>query len=186
MNISKWTYCPHCGSKKVYTEKNHFLCNTCKRVIYQNVATTASIAFYTPEGETVLCERAREPFKGFFDFPGGYVDPKENGQEAITREVREELDFTLDQKEITLLITAHDKYPLQDGDHTHFLDLSFIYPITRAQYANMKALDDVASTTLIAIEKIDEKKLAWEHDLLTIQKLKEHIAYRGLSHFSAM
>jgi len=43
-----------------------------------------------PDGSVVLVKRAKEPFKGFWALPGGFVEYGERVEEAIKREVREE------------------------------------------------------------------------------------------------
>ncbi|UGS37629.1 NUDIX hydrolase [Capillimicrobium parvum] len=59
-------------------------------VHYENPAVTA-FAFVRDEGGRYLTlRRAREPYAGSWDLPGGFVEPGETPADAIRREVREE------------------------------------------------------------------------------------------------
>ena len=175
MNIERWKYCPFCGEREITIVKNYVSCVACKRGVYENVSTTCSIALFTPEGEVVLCERARDPYKGKYDLPGGYVDSDESGVDAIIREVREELDFNLDESRINLLTTAPERYPIDQDLYTQFLDLSFAYPITQKEFRAMKALDDVAAIRLVALSDMKNIDLAWKHDEITLNIVREKL-----------
>lgn len=52
-------------------------------------ATTAAIL--EREGKLLITRRAIEPFKGQWVIPGGHIDPDEKVQDAILREVKEEV-----------------------------------------------------------------------------------------------
>lgn len=72
------------------------------------------------DGRVLLARRAREPFAGWWEVPGGFVERGEHPTEAAVREVREELgiDITLtglvgtylepSARGETLLITAYE------------------------------------------------------------------------------
>ena len=47
------------------------------------------------EGGILLIERAREPGKGLWDIPGGFVDPDESAEQAAAREVLEETGLVI-------------------------------------------------------------------------------------------
>ncbi|HXG63595.1 MAG TPA: NUDIX hydrolase [Blastocatellia bacterium] len=56
-------------------------------------AVTVDIALFTRAGdeiEVLLIQRARDPFKGRWAFPGGFVDADESLEDAAARELREE------------------------------------------------------------------------------------------------
>ncbi len=175
MNILKWKYCPFCGSQDITHRANYLSCTKCDRGMYENVSATCSIALYTQEGQVVFCERAREPHKGKYDLPGGYVDPDESGVQCIAREIKEELDFDLIIDDIKLQMTAPEVSPLGHDLYTQFLDLNFIYQISQEDFKKMKALDDVASIRLVSFDELKTVELAWEHDKLAMQMLQSQL-----------
>lgn len=54
-------------------------------------------AVIVANGRLLLCRRAKEPFAGWWEVPGGFVERSEHPADAAVREVREELgiDITL-------------------------------------------------------------------------------------------
>ncbi|HAK44799.1 MAG TPA: 8-oxo-dGTP diphosphatase MutT [Spirochaeta sp.] len=61
-------------------------------------------------GRVLICRRAPgEKLAGFWEFPGGKVEPGESLQECLERELREELDVEVRAGEI-IRLTVHDDY----------------------------------------------------------------------------
>lgn len=54
-------------------------------------------------------QRGYGDFKGWWEFPGGKIEPEESPQEALKREIREELDAEIEVKD--LLETVEWDYP---------------------------------------------------------------------------
>lgn len=92
MNFDEiFQFCPKCGSK--HFEKNNEKsrkCWDCGFVYYLNPSSATAAFILNEKGELLVNRRAKEPAKGTFDLPGGFVDFYETGEEGIAREVKEE------------------------------------------------------------------------------------------------
>ena len=74
----------------MHDEQNESMQNTCAVCAFNNPRGTVS-AVIIRDGKLLLLKRATEPFKGMWDFPGGYMDARETQLETVRREVSEEL-----------------------------------------------------------------------------------------------
>ena len=66
-------------------------------------------AIIIKDGEVFATQRGYGEFKGWWEFPGGKMEPGESPQEALKREIREELDAEIEVRE--LLETVEWDYP---------------------------------------------------------------------------
>ena len=66
-------------------------------------------AIIIKDAEVFATQRGYGEFKGWWEFPGGKMEPGECPQEALKREIREELDAEIEVKE--LLETVEWDYP---------------------------------------------------------------------------
>ncbi len=82
--------CPSCGKKTItFKDEKHWVCSSCSFDLYFNVACSASVILY--DGNSVLCiKRGRDPGKGLFSLPGGFIDAGETAEDACIRECIEE------------------------------------------------------------------------------------------------
>lgn len=81
-------YCVACGSP-VRPEDGRFICTGCGRRNYQNSKPCVG-AIVVRDGQVLLVRRARDPFKGWWDVPGGFLDAGEHPLDGVRREIREE------------------------------------------------------------------------------------------------
>ena len=66
-------------------------------------------AIIIKDGEVFATQRGYGEFKGWWEFPGGKMESGESPQEALKREIREELDAEVEVRE--LLETVEWDYP---------------------------------------------------------------------------
>jgi NAD+ diphosphatase len=89
--------CPACGSSDiVFEDDKKFNCRECAFTYFHNVAAAVG-GVLEYDKKIILIKRAKEPGKGKLDLPGGFVDPKESAEEALIREVKEELNINLNR-----------------------------------------------------------------------------------------
>ncbi len=73
----------------------------------KTIQVVAAVIF---EGERILAtQRGYGEFKDGWEFPGGKIEPGENAQQALQREIREELEVEIDVGEA--LTTVEMDYP---------------------------------------------------------------------------
>jgi NAD+ diphosphatase len=100
-----FNYCPSCGSKEIIFDSiKKYNCKECSFTFFHNVAAAvAGILEY--DHKILLVRRGEEPGKGRIDLPGGFIDPNESAEDALKREIKEELK--IDIKELKYL----DSFP---------------------------------------------------------------------------
>ena len=81
---------------------------------YPRPAVTADCVVFSNDlnGLSVLLiERANEPFKGCWAFPGGFMDMEENAEDCARRELKEETGLQLEHMEQIGVFTDVDRDP---------------------------------------------------------------------------
>lgn len=90
-------FCPRCGAPLEVDHLPHHthpqqICSVCRRVHYRNAKPCAGV-LATRAGELLLIRRRVAPFRGYWDIPGGFLEPAEHPRAGAVREVREETGF---------------------------------------------------------------------------------------------
>jgi NADH pyrophosphatase NudC (nudix superfamily) len=155
--IKPFNYCPACGSSDIiFEDTKKVSCRDCSLTYYHNVATGVGVILEYDK-KIVLIERAKEPGKGKLDLPGGFVDPKESAEEAVTREIKEEL--RIDVRELRYLGSYPNIYKYE-GVIYHTCDLFFHSKIDKLPTDFDKA--EIEDLILINPLEIPDDKIAFE------------------------
>lgn len=91
---SAFVYCPVCKTKAKKTGVNPFQCHRCDFTFFFGPTTAVAAIVADDQGRVLLLERAKDPGKGLYGLPGGFVDVGEKLEEAVLRETLEELNLT--------------------------------------------------------------------------------------------
>lgn len=139
-------YCPKCGCSRFQSidQGRSYRCGDCRFHYFVNNAAAVACLILNDKGELLLTRRAFEPNIGMLDLPGGFVEPQESAEEAVAREIKEELNIKL--AKITYLVSFPNLYPFS-GFTVPTLDMAFV-----CEPENLKDLaagDDVASVEFI-------------------------------------
>lgn len=167
--LAQFVHCPKCGSAHfVINNDKSKLCKDCDFVYYFNPSAATVAVIINAKGELLVCERARNPAKGTYDLPGGFVDVGETGEEAIQREVFEEVG--LEVVEASYLFSIPNTY-LYSGFLVHTLDLFYLCSIKSCK--NVLAQDDVSDAKFIALENIDPQCFGLSSIQMGVKRLLE-------------
>jgi NAD+ diphosphatase len=118
-----FSYCPRCGVRGLQAKKpGQLCCISCGLDFFLNIAAAVVGVLRDPEGRILLVRRSQEPGKGLLDIPGGFVDAGESADQALKREMQEELGIEV--TDLRLIATAPNRYEYK-GVTYRTLDLFF-------------------------------------------------------------
>ena len=87
-------YCPRCGSHRfVENNASSKRCEDCGFVYYINPKAAVAAFVMDNRSRLLVCRRAFEPSKGMLDLPGGFTECGETAEEAVVRELSEEIGW---------------------------------------------------------------------------------------------
>jgi 8-oxo-dGTP diphosphatase len=155
--LAEWRYCPRCR-EGLRGDEHRVQCPSCGFVAYANPKPTASALCADGEGRLLLCRRAGDPFKGFWDLPGGFVEEGEHPLETLRRELHEETGLEVEPLEFFGIWM--DRY---GGDSTAQSTMN-LYWTARVVGGEARAADDVSELRWFApVELPAADELAFEN-----------------------
>lgn len=108
--------CPKCGADTIdYDQMKRHTCPVCAWEYYHNTATAVA-GILEKDGKFLAVKRNLDPGKGLYDLPGGFVDPHESAENALKREVMEELKAEI--TDLKYLCSAPNVYHYKTIDYS--------------------------------------------------------------------
>lgn len=148
--LETFKYCPRCGSREFAERTDRSKgCGVCGLEYYANASAAVAAIITDGTGRVLLTTRAYAPAKGSLDLPGGFVDHDETAEEALRREVREELGVEL--TDARYLESRPNVYNYSGVD-VHTLDL--IFSATIAPDAVIRPADDAADAQFYELSPV--------------------------------
>lgn len=154
-----FNFCSNCGAKLPITnyDLSPQTCSHCGRTHYQNSKPCAG-ALIVRDGCVLLVKRAVEPFKGYWDIPGGFLEAGEHPLDGMLREVREETGLEVHVNE--LLGVYMDRYAI-DGEEIFTLNH---YYIVEPLSGELRAMDDISAFEWFPLDALPPEGIAFEHE----------------------
>lgn len=159
-----YNYCALCGGQTSEIRHGHehfWECVKCGQQFFKNPKPAAEAILITSDDKVVLGIRGRQPHKGDYDLPGGFVDSGENFQTALKRELQEELGLSPDQySELVYIDTyTHKDYP---WGKDILEPVNVQYTAKLVDGVTLKPDDDIAKVETLPLNKINHHKLSWD------------------------
>lgn len=109
------------------------------------------------KGEILLTRRNQDPGFGLLDLPGGFVDPGESFEQALNREIEEELGISLNNP--TYLSSFANSY-LYGGITYRTSDAIFVEQVSQRPDMSI-AKDEISGIIWKPLKQIHEKDMAF-------------------------
>jgi len=160
-------FCPRCGGEYLSIQEQRAIrCGRCGFLFFFNTCAAAG-AFVFHGDRLILCVRARDPAKGKLDLPGGFVEFNETVEDALRREIAEELN--IETTDYRYLSSAPNDYSY-GGVLYKVTDIFFLCDAPRID--TLRAADDVADYRLASPHEIEPEELAFSSTRLALVKLR--------------
>ncbi len=171
LKYSGFKYCPHCNSIKISdVGGNSMLCHECGYEYYQNAASAvAGIIEY--DNQILVCKRNREPKIGMLDLPGGFVDFEESLEQALKREVKEELNL-----EIFDLVYFTSQPNIYKYKNVTYFTCDVFFRCKVNSLDNLKISSEISELLLIKITELDLNKFAFSSFHQVLEKYRRFSA----------
>lgn len=140
--------------------------------------TTDSVIFGFDKGtlKVLLIERAFEPCKGEWAFPGGFLDMDETASVCAARELEEETSLTSIPLEQLHSFSAVDRDP-----RGRTITIAYLGVMASISDQELKAGDDAKKAVWFSLKKLP--KLAFDHDHIlqvAIERLKTKAVFKEI------
>ncbi len=164
-----WKFCPLCAaSLEGQSNEMYGTCTSCGQHWYKNPKPTVG-AYIVKSSNILLVRRAVEPRKGYWDIPGGFVRDDENPEEAVKRELREELSLEVINLKLIGVI-GPEEYQYQKITQKNF-EISYLCGINESTPPSPS--DDIDSVSWFPLDDLPE--MAFKINTLGVANLNNHI-----------
>jgi len=165
LEFAKFVYCPKCASKNIEQDsQKSMVCTDCGFVYFHNNSSAVG-ALIEKDSKLLLCLRKFNPKKGMLDIPGGFVDYGESLEEALARELREELNLNV--LKMSYFCSSSNIYDYKD---VRYLISDVFFRCEVKDFLPLQVGDDVESIIWMDIDKINLDNMAFKSGKEVIEK----------------
>lgn len=148
-------YCPNCKTEIKLT--NRLLdCKACGFHFYLSPSPTNGVILLNEKDEILLVRRKIEPKKGFWDFPGGFIEFGESIEVSVKREIKEELGINL--KNIKYFISIPDIYTYKGYIYNTICSIF----VAKIDNEKLNPADDISAVMAFKKNKIPFDRIAFK------------------------
>ena len=108
--------------------------------------------------QILLVKRKKEPFKGLFALPGGFVNEGERVEDAAKREAKEETSLDIELVDILGVYSEPNRDP-----RGHIMSTVFVGKVSPNNKVEALARDDAADIEWMNLEEVDSTSFAFDH-----------------------
>lgn len=92
---SDYTFCPKCGGRFKKESTTLLVCTECGLQFFINPRPVNGIILENNKEELLFVKRKFDPYLGYWDIPGGFIEINESAEDSMLREMKEEIGITI-------------------------------------------------------------------------------------------
>lgn len=147
------------------TNKQGFIC--------PDGITVDAIMFNRYTSKLLLIKRKDDPFKDHYALPGGFVNPGEDIEKALQREIFEETGININNKNIYDVDVSYPRSSKTRDPRGWIVSIPYIISFC-VKNIRSKAGDDAKSLEWVSLKDLKKIKLAFDHKLILKQARYYH------------
>lgn len=159
-------YCSNCGTDELKKEvpsgdnRLRIVCGKCGTVHYQNPKIIAG-CLPIWDGKVLLCRRAIEPRKGYWNLPAGFMEIQETPEQGAAREVWEEAMAKVEN------LTLHNIFTMKKFHHVY---VQFLGDLVNGEFG---VGEESLESKLFGEEEIPWDEIAFSSSVFALKKYFE-------------
>jgi len=168
--LTGFRFCPRCGRASLQVDSvKSWRCGACGFRYFHNVAVAVALLLRVGD-DLLFARRAHAPAAGLLDFPGGFVDPGETLEQALVRELEEELGMEIEAAALRYAFSGCNRYPFAD---VTYLTSDVFFLLELAERPPLECADDVAEAQWHPLDNIPWDQLAFPTLAHAVRRLLE-------------
>jgi ADP-ribose pyrophosphatase YjhB (NUDIX family) len=156
-------FCISCGGKvglKMAEGRERIVCEVCETINYTNPKIVVG-ALCVWENKVLLCKRAIEPRRGYWNLPAGYLEDHEKSEDGAIRETWEEAGAEIEIEKVLVVYNL----PQANQVYIHFL--------AKLKDGIIRNGEESLESALFTEEEIPWKEMAFTSSAFALRKYFE-------------
>ncbi len=164
--LDVYRFCPTCRAN-LENSGLHKFCKNCRTHVYISPTPAVAVVMENESGELLLIKRALNPFKNWWDMPGGFVERGESLEEGAAREIKEETGLTVDKDSLVYLDSYVADYEFEEIDYELIV---VMFKIDIPSSANVVVADDANAFKFVKKSEINIDEIAFKQQREFLKK----------------
>ncbi len=165
-----YKFCPDCGGKCERKNAKTYQCQICLKMWFDQPRVSVDCIVVNQRNELLFTVRAKNPKKGTYTVPGGFVDHNENALQTVIRETLEETGATI--SDIKYFNTYPVMYTYQSNEYP-VLSITFLAKFVK--FTKRFDKEETQDLVWIKADSVNLKKIGLENVKNAIRDYLESI-----------
>lgn len=171
-------FCPRCGSANDGVGVIPFRCDDCGMAHFFGPVAAVGGLLVDDQGRLLMVRRSRDPGRGKWGLPGGFVDRDETIEQALAREVLEETNLVVTS--FDLMLTGPNEY-VYEGVLSPVIDLFYICSVNDVDCLQL-APDELDACEWCIPTDEHLKNMAFESNRIAVQHWLNQVRDEHVGH----